>query len=541
MRALAGLLLSAIIATGLKAGLIWAEVVPFNSDEAVVGLMARHILQGERPVFFYGQAYMGTLDAWIVAGGFSLFGERVWVIRLVQILLYALTLLTTAWVGKKVFNLRVGVIAALLLAIPQVNLTLYTTASLGGYGEALLIGNLILLSGMRIGEKLNKHDSIPAVDFLLLGFLVGLGLWAFGLTLVYSLPVGIYLVWFWFGKDEKSRKRVSAARIAAWCFFVLLGICIGSGPWWGYAIQNGVHGLLSELGGGAIAGVEGLPFIFQLGQHSVNLLLLGSTVIFGLRPPWSVEWLGLPLLPFILILWMLVILITTQRLIHVKEKRSEKFLLLGVIGALCAGFVFTPFGADPSGRYFLPISIIMALFVSDVVANLFAGQGKWGWGIVALFIVYNLWGTLQVAREYPPGLTTQFNAGTQIDTRDFGRLAQFLQTKGETRGYTNYWVAYPLAFQTQEQLIFVPRLPYHLDFRYTERDDRYHPYDIAVEQAVKVAYITTHHPELDEHIRTRLKALEVGWQEEKIGDFQIFYSLNRPVPPGEIGLGQTNP
>jgi hypothetical protein len=38
-------------------------VLPFNSDEAIVGLMARHMLQGERPLFFYGQAYLGSLDA----------------------------------------------------------------------------------------------------------------------------------------------------------------------------------------------------------------------------------------------------------------------------------------------------------------------------------------------------------------------------------------------------------------------------------------------------------------------------------------------
>ncbi len=39
---------------------ILANIVPFNSDEAMVALMARHILQGERPFFFlwpgiYGQ------------------------------------------------------------------------------------------------------------------------------------------------------------------------------------------------------------------------------------------------------------------------------------------------------------------------------------------------------------------------------------------------------------------------------------------------------------------------------------------------------
>src|SRR5574341_1086774 len=100
-------LLGAIVsAAGLKAWLIWMGAVPFNADEAIVALMARHILQGERPLFFYGQAYMGSLDAWLVAMGFAVLGQKVWVIRLVQTLLYLGTLLTTAVLGKALFNSR---------------------------------------------------------------------------------------------------------------------------------------------------------------------------------------------------------------------------------------------------------------------------------------------------------------------------------------------------------------------------------------------------------------------------------------------------
>src|SRR4030067_2555737 len=63
----------AVIAIGYKAFLLVSDVVPFNSDEAIVALMAKHILEGDRPIFFYGQAYMGSLDAWLVALGFKLF------------------------------------------------------------------------------------------------------------------------------------------------------------------------------------------------------------------------------------------------------------------------------------------------------------------------------------------------------------------------------------------------------------------------------------------------------------------------------------
>ena len=79
---LAGAVIAAVV---FKFGLLLASVIPFNSDEAVVALMARHILQGSRPIFFYGQAYMGSLDAFLVAGMFKLIGTNIWAVRMVQI------------------------------------------------------------------------------------------------------------------------------------------------------------------------------------------------------------------------------------------------------------------------------------------------------------------------------------------------------------------------------------------------------------------------------------------------------------------------
>ena len=98
------------VAAGLKIWLVAMGQVPFNADEAVVALMARHIIMaGERPVFFYGQAYMGSLDAYLVAAGFLIFGQQVWVIRLIQGLLYLATIITTVWIGWAAFgNFKTG-------------------------------------------------------------------------------------------------------------------------------------------------------------------------------------------------------------------------------------------------------------------------------------------------------------------------------------------------------------------------------------------------------------------------------------------------
>ena len=529
---LLGALLVAVI---LKAWLLCLDVIPFNADEAVVALMGRHILAGERPVFFYGQAYLGSLDAWLVAFGFALFGQQVWVVRLVQICLYVGTILTTAMLGKQIYgSSQVGVVAAWMLAIPTVNVTLYTTASLGGYGEALLIGNLILICTLRLDRKV-RNASIPSVwDLLGWGFLAGLGWWVFGLTLIYSLPAGVYLVWLGIRTRAKWDKLIP----------MIAGMLLGSLPWWAYALAQGMHSLLGELGGSAISGVEGLPYGFQLWQHLSNLLLLGTTVILGFRPPWSAEWLGLPLIPFVLLFWLGVVL-------GVRRETRQKIhpgivLVMGMVILLLAAFIFTPFGADPSGRYFLPMAVPMAIFAAYWIVSLGSQRSdfplvRWRWGLVVMVLGYHLWGTVQSAFKYPPGLTTQFYSVTQIDQREMPELVDFLRSQGEHAGYSNYWVSYPLAFLSNEEMIFLPRLPYHQDFRYTSRDDRYAPYADQVKQSERLAYITTHHPELDRYLQERFAALNLNWQEAWIGDFHIFYNVSRPVHPQEVGLGELTP
>src|SRR5258708_6458897 len=58
-----------------------------DGDEALVGIQAERILQGQHPVYFYGQAYMGSLEAYLAAALFRLFGPSSWALRAVPLLL----------------------------------------------------------------------------------------------------------------------------------------------------------------------------------------------------------------------------------------------------------------------------------------------------------------------------------------------------------------------------------------------------------------------------------------------------------------------
>jgi len=523
-----------VIAASLKVILILSDVLPFNSDEAVVALMARHILQGARPIFFYGQAYMGSLDAALVAIGFGIFGERVWVIRAVQTLLYLGIMLSTYYLGRLALgSKKVGLIAMWLLAIPNVIVTLYTTVYLGGYGEGILLGNLNLIIGLSIANRIRKREPVHAGYWMLWGCLTGLGLWVFGISLVFSIPMGIFLlVSLW----QTHSREVSFFR--SWNTWVailssLAGFILGALPFWIFGFQNGLGVLIQELAGSAVA-IEQTPWLQRSLQHLGSLLLFGSTAVFGMRPSWEIRWLGLPLMPFILLFWVSVLVYAIYRLRRGFSHRFGAALLLSTMLTLGIGFIFTSFGVDPSGRYFLPLVIPLSLFAGEMITRLANHTSKWAWGLIGLVLIYHSWGIYQTASRYLPGITTQFNPITQVDSRFLGELVHFLKEEGETRGYTNYWVAYPLAFLSAEELIYVPRLPYHDDLRFTARDDRYEPYGERVEASDRVAYITTNHPELNDLLREAFTVNEIDWKEHQIGDYSIFYQLSGLIKPQDI-------
>jgi len=526
-----------IAASAWKIWLVGRDAFPFNADEAVVALMGKHILAGERPVFFYGQAYMGSLDAFLVAVGFKLLGPHVWVIRLIQGLLYLGVLVTTWLVGRNGFSSeRIGWVAAGLMAIPTVNMTLYTTVSLGGYGEALLLGNLIFLCALRIDYHGKiRPGSVAWGWWGIFGVLSGVGLWAFGLTLIYTIAAGIFLIVRRAPFPKQSWKDFSAGVGVA-----SLGFAVGSAPWWLFAYQNGIGALILELTGSAVA-VEGGDFLGRLGQHLINYLLLGVPAWWGLRPPWEVRWLGLALLPFVILIWSAVLVIAWRGLRQKPEHRPGLLLMWIFLGVHALAFLFTSFGVDPSGRYFIPLTIPLVLFASSALERLPDRLVRLGWLVLGVLIVYQAIGTWQSAMRMPPGITTQFGPETIVDHRSMPGLIDFLKEQGETRGYTNYWVAYPLAFLSNEELIFVPRLPYHLDFRYTARDDRYPVYTSMVHSSDQVAYITTRHPALEERLRSGFTQAGIQWMEAEIGDYHVFYRLSRPVSPEQLELISIQP
>jgi hypothetical protein len=68
------------------------EQLYFDADQAVTGLMAKHLAEGRAwPLFFYGQRYMLAVEAWLAAPFMAIGGATVFALRLPLLLLNALT------------------------------------------------------------------------------------------------------------------------------------------------------------------------------------------------------------------------------------------------------------------------------------------------------------------------------------------------------------------------------------------------------------------------------------------------------------------
>jgi MFS family permease len=507
-------------------------IISFHSDEAVIGLMARHILQGEFPVFFYGQAYMGSLDAFLVAGAFVLFGESVLALRFAQVALY-LAIITAVYIaafqitGRR--NAAAG--AALFLAIPNILLTVYTAATLGGYNETLLFGALLLVLGYPIIAAQPSGQQVSYGRWFALGLIAGLAWWSNGLIIAVAVPLGCVLL-----VSRLQRARLHAVlpdwnvrHVAA----ALLAFFIGSAPWWGYAITHDWSPILFYIHGADGPQTDPALASFTLVNRLLGFLLFGLTTLFGVRAHWSPDYLGGVVAIGVVCLYVVILINGLRR---DRLMPYARLLLYGIFIWYTLVFFVSRSGIDPTGRYLLPLAIPLA-----ILFGLFLVRDRIAFVLGSFLLAFNLWTVLQAASN-PIGLTSHANLSVHITNAYDAELIEFLDEHDLRHGFTHYWIAFRIAFLSGEQMQYSTSLPNRTDLRFRTLDERYPPYReaalAAVEAGEPVAFITANFEELDALVIAELDAAGVRYRTEQIGPFAVYHDLEPaghiPVPPFPI-------
>ncbi len=177
-----------LLAIILRAWLVIHTNGVIDGDEALVGIQAEHILHGELPIYFYGQPYMGSLEAYLTALLFAIFGASVWTLRTEPILL-ALVVIWLTWKLAALLADLAGLssrvkyyfmtVAVLGAVVPPLYDTVVELRMLGGYIETFVLMLWLLLSVVQLLRRWTMRATRRelALRWAGIGFIVGLGFW----------------------------------------------------------------------------------------------------------------------------------------------------------------------------------------------------------------------------------------------------------------------------------------------------------------------------------------------------------------------------
>lgn len=127
---------------------VWWPSTHFDSDQAIVGLMAKHISEGRAfPLYFYGQHYMLAVEAYLAAPVMAVMGATVTALKLplVAINIAAVVLLARAAVRDAGLTPLAAAVAVLPLALPASPIAARVTEANGGNVEPWLYVALMWL------------------------------------------------------------------------------------------------------------------------------------------------------------------------------------------------------------------------------------------------------------------------------------------------------------------------------------------------------------------------------------------------------------
>jgi len=153
----------------------------FIGAEGLMGIVASDITRGARPVFYYWAYSHGTLEAYLAALAFLVFGKSMTVLRLVPTLLAVSWVPLTGLLAARLYGKRAGYLAATLMALPAQFVFEWGCTAWGGPSRIMW-----LLLGLYVLLLLLERVTRPRI--VALGLVVGISLWVSLLSLG-ALPI----------------------------------------------------------------------------------------------------------------------------------------------------------------------------------------------------------------------------------------------------------------------------------------------------------------------------------------------------------------
>lgn len=414
---------------------IWIFMSPFghmDADEAVWGLMAKHVLSGEIPALFWGENYGGTLEVILTAPIYALLGPRKITVELVP-MLFNLASVYLVWrIAKRLLGERGGVVAAAIYWVWPGYVVWKAMKAHGFYGSGIAFSLLAILFAFRLFEKVTVRDSF------ILGVAAGVAWWTSPQVILILVPLAVWLL---------LRRPAVLKQIHV----VIGGFALGTFPWLVHNVTNNWRSITETL-----ATPHG-----DYSDHLTGAIRNGIPAILGLRAPWTQQWVLTPWLGrAVYVLVLAGLLVLAYRVVFVRTERTGKQLL--VLIALAYPFIFSwssqAWHVNEPRYFFLLAPIVVILAVSAI--------RKWTPQLFVTAVCVAVLSSTAGLSFAGAGNATFGMAPNVPLGEDISPLIEALDDNGVLHIYANYWIAYRVVYETDERIIAYPeegkiRIPEH--------------------------------------------------------------------------------
>lgn len=420
--------------------LVW-PLAAFDSDQAITGLMAKHLAELRAfPIFYYGQNYMLAVEAWLAAPVFASLGASVTALRLplLAINIAIALLLLRGFVRETRLRPALAVIPTLLFALAAPAAAARLLDANGGNVEPLLYVLLLWLTR----DRPRWCGFIFAIGFLQREFLV------YGLVALLIIEAAQRTL---FTRDGLTRRAMMLRTAAVTWLTVqwLKTFSSAAGPGTTVLDVYRPHDNLTELAGRicfdlrtAPSGVVDLvtlhwPMLFGVRRQPVLDFGVDTTAMQGITGGAALLAAAL-LLPLVSI----VVRLATERRWRAEYDFCAYLVLTGALS--CAGYILGRCGQVGLGglmRYEL-LSLVGAAGLGAWCLSAGVRWARRAWMAAALAIVV----TAAVAHTQ---VVAQYLSRPPVSPKLM--LARQLEARGVRYATSDYWIAYAVTFLTNEK------------------------------------------------------------------------------------------
>ena len=477
----------ALIGLGIRLWIMTGRLGAIDSDEAITGLMARHLLDGEFRAFMWRLSYQGTIATYPVALSFKLFGTSRFALELPYLLMSAGAALCIWRIGVRFLRPFQAVFAALAFWLWPALYVWISVKPLIFYVPTLLLGLGVMLCAVRAVERPRGW-----IDWCLVGLFAGAGWWTSPNIMYFVVPAALWLAAFHWrvalaprvplgAVRDRRRAAVDLERRELRLRFTDGEVRRAPASYFDHLGYFFTHALPAALGIRAPFTGAWIIGFGHLLLYAVVLGLLGLSVWLGLRER-SMPAIGLLTLPFLF------------ALVPVASNLENDF-----IGNGRYFYFFTPFLALAVGRLARPVAPACVLAVALAISSV------WGFARIDDF-------------------RDAIGGGPPLD-----RVIETLERGGHHEVFASFWVSARLTFESDERIIAVA----------TDLGPSFQGFEDRVRHAKLPVYVTSVEPgpfNPLSGVRDRAKQAGITLHETRVGDYLIIVPSKKMLAPPAFDL-----